>query len=238
MTKKPTVQTRYTEGDEYHQILLNRTKKDRLYKSGKPNLSDADRRIVLESTSKVFLSPKLRTVFQEVFNKYDINGSVFEDQLLAFGKQILSNNGVGNSEEQEKRFDCNKLCKKCKICTSNAMFDLGEILALICYVGKYPYEWTTPDGRTVRLCKMMFFARDFPHDAENPHPKCNAKQKDVPMQLPKDRIIRDPQFCWTCYKLRKQERERKREAMELRKISRYDEFAGQPRVDWYASNPY
>jgi len=46
--KDKILQIRYLEGDDFSQILLNKAKKDRLYRSGKPNLSEASRRTVLE----------------------------------------------------------------------------------------------------------------------------------------------------------------------------------------------
>ena len=98
------------------------------------------------------------------------------------------------------------------------MFIKGEINADNCYVSKYPYTWNTPDGKTINVCKFMRFEKNMAHDLENPYPSCIAKQKDVPFQLPKDRIIRDPQLCWFCYKLQKKEREQKL----YKKATRYD----------------
>lgn len=172
-----------------------------------------------------YLPPKARAIFQKAFKEYGIEGPTFEEQLLAFGKRALSHNGVENLETE--KFDCNKLCKKARQCTSNAMFDLGEIKTLNCYVSKYPYEWTTPDGRTVRLCRYMIFPNGFPHDPENPYPKCIAKQTDLHIQLPKDHIMRNPQVCWTCYKLRKKAEEQAREKTREKEL-----WSRQPKVNW------
>jgi len=128
--------------------------------------------------------------------------------------------------EEDDFFDCMKLCKKGRTCVCSGYEHLEEIKVLNCYVSKYPYEWNTPDGRTVRVCKFMFFSRNFPHDEENPYPTCLNPKPLV--HIPKDRIVRDPQVCWTCYKLQKKAREEKL----LRKAMR-DEYAGQPRVNWY-----
>ena len=137
----------------------------------------------------------------------------------------LANDGFEISDEHS--FECNKLCKKFRQCTSPAMFELQEIIAQNCYVSKYPYEWTTPDGRDVRVCKYMVFPNGFPHDPKNPYPQCIHSKPLV--HLPKDRIVRDPQICWTCYMAQKKAREEK----ILKKVMR-DEYAGQPRVNWYA----
>jgi hypothetical protein len=83
----------------------------------------------------------------------------------------------------------------------------GEIRVNNCFATKYPYKWTTPDGRTVILCRFMVFPNNFPDDIDNPHPECiNPKPKVI---IPKDHIIKDPQICWTCYKLQKKERTQK-----------------------------
>ena len=101
--KRTFVQTEYEKGDKFIQKLLDRAKKDGLRKNGKFVLSEANRRIVLESASKVF-PPELETVYQPLFEKYGVNGSGFVDQLLALGKQMLSNNGVGENKRQERDF--------------------------------------------------------------------------------------------------------------------------------------
>ena len=156
---------------------------------------------------------KGKRLFEELIKKYGIEGLTFTDQMVALGEHLLSHNGIQKPEIEEsldgEKFECNKLCKKARICTSNAMFELGEIKATNCYVSKYPYEWTTPDGRTVKVCKYMVFPNGFPHDAENPYPKCVAKQKDITIQLPRDRIMRNPDVCWICYKAQKKAREEK-----------------------------
>ena len=130
---------------------------------------------------------------------YDPSVMTRKEIMLKVIDLALSNDGVETLEteplDEEEYFDCHKLCKKERTCTSNAMFDLKEIKALNCYVSKYPYEWTTPDGRDVRVCKFMVFSRGFPHDEENPYPKCVAKQKDIIVQLPRDRIMRNPEIC-------------------------------------------
>ena len=157
---------------------------------------------------------KGKSLFEKLIKKYNIEGLTFTDQMFALGEHLLSQNGIQKPEIEESLdgdhgFECNKLCKKARTCTSNAMFELGEIKATNCYVSKYPYEWTTPDGRTVKVCKYMVFPNGFPHDAENPYPKCVAKQKDITIQLPRDRIMRNPDVCWICYKAQKKAREEK-----------------------------
>ena len=157
---------------------------------------------------------KGKSLFEKLIKKHNIEGQTFTDKMVALGEHLLSQNGIQKPEIEESldgdhRFECNELCKKARACTSNAMFELGEIKARNCYVSKYPYEWTTPDGRTVRVCKYMVFPNGFPHDAENPYPKCVAKQKDITIQLPRDRIMRNPELCWVCYKAQKKSREQK-----------------------------
>lgn len=110
--------------------------------------------------------------------------------------------------EEEPKFDCNLLCKKARGCTRNTMFYMDEIIAAMCYVSKYPYKYFTKNGKQI-TCAFAYFKNRFPHDPENPFPRCLAKQKDIPIQLPKDRIIRDPQICWTCWKIRQKQKHEK-----------------------------
>lgn len=164
--------------------------------------------------------------------------------LIVEYKTLKEHNGVENSlkvkETNEKtqeninnsvkslngnRFECNKLCRKFRGCVSSTIFELGEVIANNCYISKYPYEWTTPDGRTVRVCKYMIFPNGFSHDAKNPYPKCIAKQKDITIQLPQDRIIRNPEICWICYKDQKKAKEQK-----LVKKAVRQPYRGQPKV--------
>lgn len=135
------------------------------------------------------------------------------------------------SDHDTALFDCHKFCRKFSSCTSRAVNgEVGEIIADQCYVSKYPYEYTTQEGKTVRVCKFMVFPKGFPHDPKNPYPRCIAKQKDIIIQLPKDRIIRDPEQCWTCYMHRKRARE---EAYRIKKTRRDNAlYQGQPKVNW------
>lgn len=109
-------------------------------------------------------------------------------------------------------FDCQKLCRNYPKCRENMNTSINmknEIDIANCYTSKFPYDWTTPDGRTVRVCKFMIFKRGVPYDLDNPYPKCIAKPKDRFVDIPKDHVITDPQICWTCVKLRKKAREQK-----------------------------
>jgi len=124
---------------------------------------------------------------------------------------------------EEERFPCDKLCKRFRSCTRNAVFSKGEIKAQHCYISKFPYEWTTPDGRDVRLCKFMVFESTQPYgDPDHPYPQCIAQQKDVPLQLPRDRIMRNPEICWSCYMMRKKAREEQFNKQQVKKYIKQD----------------
>jgi len=135
------------------------------------------------------------------------------------------------SDHETALFDCHKLCRQFPRCTSRAInAEIGEIIADRCYVSKYPYQWTTREGKTVRVCKFMVFHKGFPDDPKNPYPRCIAKKKDVPFELPKDRIMLEPEQCWICYKTQKRARQ---EADRIEKIRRDNAlYRGQPKVDW------
>lgn len=109
-------------------------------------------------------------------------------------------------------FDCQKLCKKFPQCTSPAMNYLGEINANNCFLTRFPTK-----------CPYQQWLGNEANDPHNPYPKCIAKQNLIPIGLPKDRIIKDPQTCWTCVTQRKKLREQKQ---------RESEYRGQPRVNW------
>jgi len=121
-------------------------------------------------------------------------------------------------------FPCSLLCKKARGCLSHSMGVKDEIARSKCYEPRYPYEWTDPQGTYHRLCPWMSFARGVPNDVDNPYPTCIAKSKDVPIQQPKDRIMRNPENCWTCYLQRKAE--------FTKHYIKEDPFKGQPRVDY------
>jgi len=131
---------------------------------------------------------------------------------------------ASSKEPEENYFNCTKLCKRERTCNRTCRNNLDEIIEEGCYVSKFPYEWTTPQGKTVRVCKMMWFPNGNPNDPEHPYPECVAKQKDIPIQLPKTRLPQDPQLCWTCYMMRKRARETKQKPS--------DPFKGEPKVDW------
>lgn len=156
-------------------------------------------------------------------------------------KSKAKNDKIILEHADENYFDCTMLCKKQKTCNSVSRNMLDEIIEENCYVSKYPYEWRTREGKYVRLCEFMVFPRGFPHDAKNPYPQCIAKQKDARVQLPKDRIIKNPEICWICYKKRKEERKKAREKRELEqerrivgKATRGEIVGGATRrkVDW------
>jgi hypothetical protein len=156
-------------------------------------------------------------------------------------------------EEQETPsentyFDCNKLCRKARTCTSNAMNDLGEINARNCYTSKFPYYFVPKEGKNagsfIRICKFMKFKRDMSDDPNDPYPECIAKQTDVPIQLPKDRVMRDPQICWDCYKMQKQKRneEYQKKQWKQRRYTRepnpYTNFTMPPNSEGYEPDYY
>ena len=158
-------------------------------------------------------------VLKKIKKARDEKGSL-RDGLMSLLKEKAKENvdeGIESTKEtvieeetleEDERFPCDKLCKRFRSCTRNAVFSKGEIKAEHCYISKFPYEWTTPDGRDVRLCKFMVFESTQPYgDPDHPYPQCIAKQKDVPFQLPRDRIMRNPEICWSCYKMRKKARE-------------------------------
>lgn len=119
---------------------------------------------------------------------------------------------TSNEKQVGDFFNCQKLCKKfdkCREEMNTSINILNEIDIANCYVTKFPYDWKTPDGRKVRVCKFMVFKRAFPHDIENPYPQCIAKAADRFVDIPKDHIMRDPQICWICVKLRKKARDQK-----------------------------
>lgn len=161
----------------------------------------------------------------EIKNKYDV---LREEQkgIVETGK--IEEPPIREEGEEDDYFPCNLLCRKSRSCNSTSRNIKSEIVETGCYVSIYPYEWTAPDGRLVRVCKFMFFSNNFPHDAEEPYPKCLAKQKDVPIQLAKDHIMRNPQVCWICYKMRKKARATKEEARIFGRATR-------SKVNWGAS---
>jgi hypothetical protein len=125
--------------------------------------------------------------------------------------------------QEDDSFNCQKLCKWFYSCMHDeAKYVRGEIEAIKCYEPKYP-----------NYCPYMSFERTL-KDTHFPCPTCLAKQKDAPLELPKDRIIRDPEFCWRCMKIAKAQRQVRQQLGEARIVSRAtrDQFAGQPRVDW------
>jgi hypothetical protein len=203
-------------------IRLNPENTKKLYEDMAKGESPSD---VINRRFKNSLSRDQEKICMEVCKKCGVQGPSLIGQVVTvlhnYGNQ---HNGDPQSEEVEEEddfFDCNRLCKRARQCTSNAMNHLGEIVASNCYVSKYPYEWTTPDGRTVKLCNFMFFPNGFPDDPENPYPVCrNPKPKLI---IPKDGIIRDPQICWTCYKLQKRERQEKLYRKTVR-----DDYASKP----------
>jgi hypothetical protein len=150
-----------------------------------------------------------------------------------------------NEEEPSENnyFNCNKLCKKARTCTSNAMNDLSEINARTCYTSKFPYYFVPKEGKNagsfIRICKFMKFKRDMSDDPTDPYPECIAKQTDVPIQLPKDRIMNDPQVCWDCYKIQKQKRneEYQKKQWKQRRYTRepnpYTNFTMPPNSEGY-----
>jgi len=177
------------------------------------------------------LLKKIREARKNKGSLHDALMSLLKEQVKEnIEKGIESTNETVIEEEtlqEDERFPCDKLCKRFRSCTRNAMFSKGEIKEEHCYISKYPYEWTTPDGRVVRLCKFMFFESTQPFgDPDDPYPTCMAKQKDVPFQLPKDRKIRNPEMCWFCYKMRKKAREDQFKKKYVREDNR------RAKVDW------
>jgi len=154
-------------------------------------------------------------------------GETLEDTFQAFWYDRMIREGLIQPTKEEfkerikedrfhpsdlESFDCAKLCKKFPQCTSNARGYLGEIDANNCFLTRFPTK-----------CPYQLWLENRANDPHNPYPKCIAKQNLIPIGLPKDRIIRDPQTCWTCVTQRKKEREQKQ---------RESKYRGQPRVNW------
>jgi hypothetical protein len=108
--------------------------------------------------------------------------------------------------QEENYFDCETYCRNFRSCTSNAMNDLGEIKANSCYISAYPYKWKTPQGKYVRVCMFMYFPHNDPNDPDNPCPQCLNNKPEIDLTPKEKQCIGDPQKCWTCVKIRKQNR--------------------------------
>lgn len=178
---------------------------------------------------------KMIMEFQPTLLENNINATPTLDQTPTLDDPIVEINALQQEERYSDHdtalFDCHKFCRQFPRCTSRAVNgEIGEIIADRCYVSKYPYQWTTREGKTVRVCKFMVFPNGFPDDPKNPYPRCIAKQKDIIIQLPKDRIMRNPENCWTCYMDQKKVRE---EADRIKKVRRDNAlYRGQPKVNW------
>jgi len=175
-----------------------------------------------------YLKGKLGLTDSEIFEILVLMETLLEispiEPSIEQSKEIPEILEIEPSEQTEieyERFPCDKLCRKFYRCTNNAMFYLGEIVGSNCFVTRFPtkcwyviWESTQPQG-----------------DPEHPYPKCVAKQKDVPLELPKDRIIRDPEFCWKCIKIRKRQRELAKEKQMYQRVK-----SEKPIVNWYESH--
>ena len=161
-----------------------------------------------------------KSLYKKLIKKYNIKGKTFSHQMFALGEYLLSKNGVEKPEivnepslDGDHRFECNKLCKNFKGCTSPAMFDLGEIKARNCYVPNYP-----------QYCNFLLWEGSPYGDPEKPYPKCLDPKP--PVAIPRDRIITDPQICWRCMKIKKRKKEQDREKALARRTFR------EPKVYW------
>jgi len=135
-------------------------------------------------------------------------------------------------------FNCQKLCKnydKCRRDMNTSQNMLDEIETAECYETKFPF-FNPYTHKPTCPCQEW---TSHPDDPNNPYPKCNAKQTDVPFQLPKDRIIRNPDLCWTCVMARSKKRKEAYEKKQLKKyIKPYDPYKGEPRVNWGKSEGF
>lgn len=119
-------------------------------------------------------------------------------------------------EEEDDSFDCEHLCKRFP-CTNEAIYSKGEIRTQKCYEPKYP-----------RYCEFMGFQGKGAYDLNSPYVVCLAKQTDVSLQLPKDRLIKDAQFCWRCMVIRKKQREEaEKEKQTARRTIRHETYPNQ-----------
>ena len=127
-----------------------------------------------------------------------------------------------SSEDDDDYFDCTKLCRNQRSCNRVGRNSISEIEETGCYITRFPYKYK---GR--RQCEFMTF-ETHPSDVKSPFPKCMAKQKEAEIQLPKDRIMRDPDACWTCYTKRREKEMKARVQAENR-------WGSTRRVDWGSS---
>lgn len=176
----------------------------------------------------------------DIKNKYEIlkeqQKAIVKTGTTAEPQTLEQNPNEEQTESQEEPqiaedipFPCYKLCRKFRSCTLNAQGELGEILAIHCYESKYPYQYRTLKNY-IRTCPFAYFPNNTPHNAEYPYPQCQARQKDVPFELPKDRLIRNPQLCWECYN---DYRHRKRiQKARERRQQEPREYRGKPQVNW------
>ena len=175
--------------------------------------------LYISENQKEKIEEKLRRVYPNLESFSDLMRKHFEDFLKA-------KKSIGSSEvltPDDDYFNCTKFCKKQRMCNSPSRNILSEIIENGCYVGTYPYKY-----KGHRVCKFMQF-ETHENDPEHPFPKCIARQKDLPVQLPKDHIMRDPQFCWKCYKIRKYAREKKDVDARVKAEQRY---GSRSRVNW------
>ena len=143
------------------------------------------------------------------------------ERLKEENKTLRENNGHMELETPQDhdalngdRFPCEILCKKFRGCTSNAMFHRDEIEGSNCFRPNYP-----------DFCNYLFWENPYRRrgDPQHPYPKCLDRKP--PIAIPKDRIIRNPQICWRCMEIKKQQK-------MMKKTLRDDSFKGQPRIDW------
>jgi len=128
---------------------------------------------------------------------------------------------IDKDPQPKELFNCRLLCKKWQDCPYGQSSTLNQILDRHCFESRFPTR-----------CKYQLWTSGKPeNDPANPYPKCIAKQKDVPVQLPKDRTIKDYQFCWNCIMIGKKQREQKLS----NKVT--GGYRG-PRVDWGDNEGY
>jgi hypothetical protein len=126
-----------------------------------------------------------------------------------------------SGEEQpteDNFFDCARLCKKfdkCRDDMNTSMNMLNEITMQKCYDSTFPFI-NPYNGKP--SCQFQEWKRLYADDSEHPYPKCNALQKDVPFQLPKDRLIRNPNLCWSCILTKSKKR---KEAWNNKQVKKY-----------------
>ena len=170
-----------------------------------------------------------RTKGQPSFSKFIKKNLDEVERLKEEIKTLRENNGHTQLETPQDhdaldgdgdRFPCEILCRKFRGCTSNAMFERDEIEGSHCYRPNYP-----------DFCNYLFWENPYRRrgDPQHPYPKCLDRKP--PIAIPKDRIIRNPQICWQCMKIKKGMKEQNRLQQMAKKTLR-DRFGGQPRVDW------